>query len=179
MMMPRMIGRKMMKKMIGKMNKKIVLFGPDNSGKTTLGKSLAKDLNGEYLPPLGPATLIAQSSYIYTYLEESGILIFDRFPVIEEEVCGNIFRGKSNFKNIPFEQFLKPIDLFIFCNPGIEAILNWGEREQMDGVKENIISLYAGYSEWFKKLKDAGLKVVEYNWKIPGDYLRILEGVLR
>lgn len=165
--------------MSGKMNKKIVLFGTDNSGKTTLGKSLAKDLEGVYLSPLGPAPLGIQVSFLDENLKKSGVLIFDRFPVIEEEVCGNVFRGKSNFKNISCEQFFNPIDLFVFCNPGLEAILNWGEREQMDGVKKNIISLYAGYSEWFKKLREAGRKVIEYNWKIPEDYLKILEGVSR
>ena len=166
--------------MTGKMkNKKIVLFGTDNSGKTTLGKSLAKDLAGIYLPPLGPACLNDQLDYLEKNLEKSGVLIFDRFPVIEEEVCGNVFRGKSNFENIPIDYFLNSIDLFVFCNPGLESILNWGEREQMSGVKKNIISLYAGYSEWFKKLKEAGEKVIEYNWKISEDYLRILEGVSR
>ena len=165
--------------MTGKMNKKIVLFGTDNSGKTTLGKSLAKDLAGVYLPPLGPVSLWSQMSYINTHLEVSGLMIFDRFPVIEEEVCGKVFRGRSNFENVPYDHFLNSIDLFVFCNPGLESILNWGEREQMNGVKENIISLYAGYSEWFKKLKDSGKNVMEYNWRITEDYSRILEGVLR
>lgn len=160
------------------MNKKIVLFGTDNSGKTTLGKTLAKELWGAYLSPLGPVPLETQLDFLDENLNMPGVLIFDRFPVIEEEVCGNVFRGKSNFKDIPYEQFLDAIDLFVFCNPGLEAILNWGEREQMNGVKENIISLYAGYSEWFKRLRETGRKVIEYNWNIPESYLRILEGVL-
>ena len=166
--------------MTGKMNKKIVLFGTDNSGKTTLGKTLAKELEGKYLPPLGPSPYSIQVSYLNTYLNESGVIIFDRFPLIEEEVCGPIFRGKSNFANIPseqYDQYIKAIDLFVFCNPGLEAILNWGEREQMNGVKENIINLLTGYSVWFKMLKDHGEKVVEYNWRVPEDYLRILEEI--
>ena len=161
------------------MNKKIVLFGTDNSGKTTLGKSLAKDLAGDYLSPLGPVSLETQLDFLGENLKKSGVLVFDRFPVIEEDVCGNVFRGKSNFENVPHDQFLNAIDLFVFCNPGLEAILNWGEREQMNGVKENIIPLYAGYSEWFKRLKESGIKVVEYNWRISDDYLKILEGVSR
>ena len=168
------------KRMNGKMNKKIVLFGTDNSGKTTLGKSLAKDLDGYYLPPLGPVPLKTQLAFLDMNLEEADTLIFDRFPVLEEDVCGVIFRGRSNFAQVPQEQYdryIDSVDLFVFCNPGLEAILNWGEREQMDGVKDEIISLYAGYSEWFKLLKDAGKKVVEYNWRVSEDYLRILEEV--
>ncbi len=168
-----------MMKMTGKMNKKIVLFGTDNSGKTTLGKSLAKELGGAYISPLGPASLESQILYMAKNLNDSRIVIFDRFPVIEEEVCGNVFRGISNFENVEYKQYIDSIDLFIFCNPGLEAILNWGEREQMSGVKEKIISLYAGYSLWFKKLKDMDKKIMEYNWKISEDYVRILEGVLR
>ena len=178
MMMLRKIGETMTK-MTGKMNKKIVLFGTDNSGKTTLGESLAKELAGNYLPPLGPASLDVQLNYLNENLKNPGVWVFDRFPVIEESVCGNVFRGKSNFEDIYYEHFLNCVDLFVFCNPGLEVILNWGEREQMNGVKENIISLYAGYSEWFKRLKETGRKVMEYNWRIPEDYLRILEGVLR
>lgn len=178
-MMLRMIGQTRMKtKMTGKMNKKIVLFGTDNSGKTTLGKALAEEIGGIYLPPLGPTSLGFQISYLDVSLNQEGILIFDRFPVIEEEVCGNVFRGGSNFENVPYDQYIDAVDMFVFCNPGLEAILNWGEREQMSGVKEKIISLYAGYSLWFKKLKDAGKNVIEYNWKVAGDYARILEGVL-
>lgn len=174
-----MIGQKMMMRKTGKMkNKKIVLFGTDNSGKTTLGNTLAKDLSGIYLPPLGPTTLHTQISFLDENLKKSGVVIFDRFPIIEEDVCGHVFRGKSNFENIPWDEFFDSIDLFVFCNPGLEAILNWGEREQMDGVKKNIIPLYAGYSDWFKRLKDTGRNVVEYNWKIPEDYSRILKGVL-
>lgn len=175
-----MIGEKMMMRMrtTGEMNKKIVLFGTDNSGKTSLGKTLARDLEGIYLPPLGPAPLFSQLDFLHTNLNKTGVIIFDRFPVIEEEVCGRVFRGRSNFEHIPHEPLLKSIDWFVFCNPGLETILNWGERPQMGGVKENIISLYAGYSEWFKRLKEAGSNVIEYNWRIPDDYVRILEGVL-
>lgn len=164
---------------IGKTNKRIVLFGTDNSGKTTLGKTLAKDLGGIYLPPLGPVPLDEQLEFLYDSLEKRGIVIYDRFPVIEEDVCGRVFRGKSNFENVPCDWFFDSVDLFVFCNPGLEAILNWGEREQMNGVKENILALYAGYSCWFDKLRKMGKKVVEYNWKVPGDYEKIFKGVSR
>ena len=177
----RMIGQTTMTTMtIGKMmNKKIVLFGTDNSGKTTLGKALAKELDGTYFFPLGPAPLQTQINFLDENLNKPGMLIFDRFPVIEEDVCGNVFRNENNFEHVPHDHYLDSVDLFVFCNPGIEAILNWGEREQMKGTKEKIIFLYAGYANWFKRLKEEGRNVVEYNWRIPEDYVKILEGVLR
>lgn len=165
--------------MSGKMNKKIVLFGTDNSGKSTLGVDLAKDLGGFYLPPLGPKPLMNQLDYLKSNLGEEGVVIFDRFPVIEEEVCGPIFRGTSNFSRISYTEYLSQVDLFVFCNPGLQAILNWGERRQMSGVKENILDLYSGYCKWFKKLRDEGYKVVEYNWQIPDNYEKLLKGVTR
>lgn len=161
------------------MTKKIVLFGTDNSGKTTLGNKLADSIMADYLPPLGPAEMEKQLEFMNKHLCSTGSTIFDRFPIIEENVCGNIFRGKSNFDKFPSASYLKKVDVFIFCNPGLEAILDWGEREQMKGVKENIIRMYAAYSGWFKILKDKGYTVVEYNWKVPSDYEKVLEEVLR
>ena len=161
------------------MNKKIVLFGADNSGKSTLGVDLAYDLGGVYLPSPGPKPLSEQIEQMEGNLSKECPGVFDRFPVIEEEVCGPIFRGVSNFHDLDYKKYLSPVDLFVFCNPGLQAILNWGDRKQMAGVKENIIALYTGYCEWFKRLKEEGYKVVEYNWRLPDDYEKLLKGVIR
>lgn len=152
-------------KMIGKtMSKNIIIFGCDNSGKTTLASNLKSLMMGAVLfPPLGPANLDQQKAYLKRIRESKFRCICDRFPPIEEMVCGNVLRGTSNFKEDDLKEFLDC--QFIWCNPSFTSILNWGEREQMKGVKENIVPLYLGYLKIFMKLKALGADVFEYNWE--------------
>lgn len=146
---------------------KIVVFGCDNSGKTTLCKELANKLNFNLVNPLGPASLNEQISYMIDNLPLNGNVIFDRFPIIEEYSCGKVLRGKGNFDEVNaqiIKAFMDKVDLFVFCNPGFEFILNWGEREQMSGIKENIIPLQSRYAEVYRDLLMKNKNVLEYNW---------------
>lgn len=150
------------------MVKRIVIFGCDNSGKTTLANNLSKELDAVVLKPLGPADLKTQMKHLDNCLLMEESIIFDRFPPIEEEVCGNVFRLKNNFLNCPEDSlkfYYDSIDLFIFCNPSISSVVNWGEREQMKGVKENVPQLISGYIKKFLELRSKNCKVVEYNWE--------------
>lgn len=153
------------------MSKKIVVFGCDNSGKTTLATTLAEKINGEVVRSLGPGkTYGEQMEFMRKNLFDiDKNLVFDRFPYIEEETTGVVIRGKSNFRKAVVDpdvvnSFLKKVDLFILCFPGIDSIVNWGEREQMDGVKENAEKLVTAYNLMFDKLSKAGYNVIVYNW---------------
>lgn len=149
--------------------KKIVVFGCDNSGKTTLAQNISSHYDFTYVRSPGPISREGQIDFLQSKLFGKENMVFDRFVIFEENVCGNILRGSSNFSDFPkavaSDVFYSKVDLFIFCNPGIEEILNWGQREQMDGVKENAKKLWEGYKEVFHELKNSCLNVVEYNWK--------------
>lgn len=159
------------------MNKNIVIFGCDNSGKTTLGKALEKEIskhyNVEYKHSLGPkATKEEQMEFMTSNMEKDCITIFDRFPFIEEGVCGKILRNKSiyetedkDYDRAIEERLLKDVDIFIMCYPGIFNVVNWGDREQMYGIKENIVSLIRGYNMLAINLKNLGYNIIEYNYK--------------
>ena len=162
------------------MNKNIVVFGCDNSGKTTLSNSLKElldiKLKGmadvEYKHSLGPKiTLEQQKEFMETNLNKDCITIFDRFPIIEEAVCGKVLRGVNiyNTGNIEKDfEYLKNIfdkvDLFILCFPGLLQVVNWGEREQMEGVKENVMDLINEYFKIAITIKEMGYNVIEYNF---------------
>lgn len=173
------------------MNKNIIIFGCDNSGKTTLAKSLEtalsnKGYNVEYKHSLGPnVTKDEQMEFMTSNLEKDCITIFDRFPFIEEGVCGKILRNKSVYETGDFEydkaveeNLLKNVDLFIMCYPGIFSVTNWGSREQMYGVKENIVSLVRGYNMLAINLKNLGYNIIEYNYKMDS-VESVLENILK
>ena len=168
-----------------KQNKKIVVYGPDNSGKTTLVDQIVGFSNTcsqpiKKMKSLGPAPVDEQIRYMDENLAIKGHVIFDRYPVIEEETCGIVLRQHNNFGEAPtlYTKYIKAIDLFIFCNPGLDAILNWGEREQMVGIKENIFPLYFSYCLVYKKFRELGINVMEYNWKSKDGLFEVARRVL-
>lgn len=169
--------------------KKIVVFGCDNTGKTTLCESLVGILNfkfpgsTEVAKSLGPNKMVEEQ---IDFMEEmlgnkDKVIIFDRFPIIEEATCGKVLRGKNNFQeweNTNVVDLLGKVDLFIFCYPGLFDVLNWGEREQLDGVKENALKLINAYNEMAVSLRSLGFKVVEYNYKIGKNFHNIVKEIM-
>ncbi len=178
------------------MNKNIVIFGCDNSGKTTLSKSLKEALDiklkglseVEYKHSLGPKiTLEQQKEFMEVNLDNDCITIFDRFPIIEEAVCGKVLRGVNIYNTGNSEEdydYLKSIfdkvDLFILCFPGLFQVVNWGEREQMEGVKENVMALIDGYFKIAITIKEMGYNVIEYNFDTNNsDIIKIVREITK
>lgn len=150
------------------MSKKIVVFGPDNSGKTTLVQNIHDALpyfNKSH--SLGPVSVEEMLKYTEDNLNSEEDFIFDRFPMIEEATCGYVLRGLNKFENM-IDKVLdcfERVDLFIYCDPGLAVIMNWGDREQMDGVKDNIGRLKMAYDGVYKTLLSIQCPVIRYNWK--------------
>ena len=83
------------------MSKKIVVFGPDNSGKTTLVQNIHDALpyfNKSH--SLGPVSVEEMLKYTEDNLNSQDDFIFDRFPMIEEATCGYVLRGLNKFENM-------------------------------------------------------------------------------
>ena len=177
------------------MNKNIVIFGCDNAGKTTLAYELQDMISNfgyivEYHHSLGKdATLDEMHNFMRENLIKDCVTIFDRFPVIEERVCGKVLRGKDAFQSYylsyrdEFDSMCSKVDLFIFCMPHLFDVLNWGEREQMDGVKDYALDLISGYQKMAVELKQKGFNVIQYSWRdeigTQGEFTRIIREVLK
>ena len=164
-------------------NKKIVVFGCDNTGKTTLCNYIkdrfekTHDVKEEYSDKIYIAKSIGPNKTVDEYIDfmkdellNGNNVIFDRFPVIEEYTCGNVLRHKNIFEGELVTPFFKMVNVFIFCYPGLFNTLNWGEREQMDGVKENAVDLINAYNLMAYTLKSLGYNVIEYNYKVDTMY---------
>lgn len=159
----------------------LVVFGCDNSGKTTLCNDICNYFNSigditrtkvtsSVVHSLGAVNKFKQIKFMSDMLVESDkreleIQIFDRFPIIEEFICGNILRGLDQFE---MDHYLKSVLLgkitfFIYCKPPYEKVENWGTREQMEGVKENARDMYKAYGMVPKKF-DIAQRTIEYDY---------------
>lgn len=154
---------------------KIVVFGCDNTGKTTLCNNLQEVLNGEgydveIAKSIGANKTVEEYvDFMRTNLEKDNIVLFDRFPIIEESTCGRILRNNDIFAKWEGQEvidILHDVDVYIFCYPGLFEVLNWGEREQMSGVKENVLRLIDAYNQMAVALVDIGCIVIQYNYKV-------------
>lgn len=162
--------------------KKIVIFGMDNTGKTTLGNNLKEYLNtvgnAVYVHSLGNVPLDDQIKFMDRELKDKPSIdfkIFDRFPIIEESIYGTLLRGKNRYEGMEdyCDGVLYNIDLFIYCNPGLDTILNWQNREQMDGVIDHSKELYEAYNELCENISRR-YTVKTYNFNTD-DYHDLLE----
>lgn len=153
----------------------VIIFGCDNTGKTTLADNLVKYLTASDVPctkvkSLGPAKMGEQVKFMDDMVakrdDRNYIQIFDRFPIVEEEVCGVVLRNKNHFASYPsyVDKMLNHINLFIHCDPGLEEITKWGDREQMKGIKENAKELNELY-EAFPYIHGIEARTMNYNFK--------------
>ena len=144
-----------MKTMNKKLSKLICLYGCDNSGKTTACNNISKwltkvGISNKVVHSCGPCSPPEQLMFMNEMVlseHKEEVIILDRFPAIEEAIYGPILRNGNALE--PFYnlcvKYLSCISLFIYCNPDIKVIEQWGEREQFEGVKEHTAEIIKGY----------------------------------
>lgn len=145
---------------------KIIVIGMDNSGKTTLVKNLSEALDLESIVSCGPKPKHEQVEWTMTQLGKQRV-VFDRFTVLEEMVYGPKLRSKSNFEINDFlvQVIKKEGCILVYARPDKGTIMNFGEREQMEGVIENAEDLIRRYDSLVWDLVMDGFTVIPYNYK--------------
>lgn len=156
----------------------IVVEGMDGSGKTTLAKRLAADLELVYINSrIKPKNFPDLDRLVFNFTEMSMNLstVFDRWSPISEAVYGKVLRQANWHMPEEFAQLhaymVKANPLIIYCRPPFKLICNWRE-EQMDGVKENAKALYKAYDKEMIRVGEF-LTVCEYDFK-KHDYQNLL-----
>jgi len=146
----------------------VIICGMDNTGKTTLIEQL-KEKFPEDLEVIKPPGPWPSKEVMMNWLEPSlqsirdaksqdKVFLFDRYPLISEPIYGPEIRGVSLLTPEEESEGLEVLMnapqqvILIFCRPPREAILNFGEREQMEGVIERSNSLIDRYEESLKSL---------------------------
>ena len=123
----------------------IILEGADNSGKSTLAKRLASDLNLEVCHPGGPPKNIAEA--LARCVEQDAIFdlstqvnfIYDRVTCISDM----IYRGKKQYHNV-FVKFLERIRektnvMVVYCRPSNERLTNFDDHVMQDHEDEAVV----------------------------------------
>ena len=149
----------------------ILIEGCDNSGKTTLVSKLSDDLRLLSIRQRQlPRNKLDITEYVLYMLGLSRRFptIFDRWPPISEPIYGPICRGVSFLtKQEVFDLHsmiteLDPCPVIVYCRPRDSVILDFGEREQMEGVRENGRKLIKAYD---KSMNETPLDVITYDYE--------------
>lgn len=169
----------------------ILNLGVDNTGKTTLSKRILKEFPYYgYVKPFGPLNQKTQKNITTGILNvvkhrNNTPILYERFPLLDEMVYGEVLRGRSNFKigHELYKQFLETLkshDYFIIYNrPTTEIILRTlEEREQMDGVVDNVFVLLERYDSLIRRLERDGLEVSHHNFNLKNHEIGSTEFII-
>ena len=143
-----------------------IIEGPDNSGKSTLGAKLSKELGLPLVHSIKPnpawSELEALEQSIMQLLPMR--IIRDRTYAISEMVYGPVCRGKSALAELHPQAITNLCHynhLIIYCRPPNGVILDNKGREQMEGVLENHEELVKRYDKLISEIERTGsIKVI-------------------
>ena len=83
-------------------------------------------------------------------------------------IYGKVLRNKSKFTfNSKLYKIVKQImPVIIYCRPEDEIILNWKDREQMNGIIENSKKLIVKWDKLINKIEKKACfsKLIKYNY---------------
>ena len=150
------------------MERKIVIIGMDNTGKTTLVNDMKNILNIESIKSPGP-NFTKEEMYekIITDLSKEEVVILERFAIVEEMIYGEILRQdpKFNFEDLmQIKEKYNPI--FIYCRPKKENILDFGDREQMEGVIEQSKKLLEAFDNLYNRMIQNEFDIFRYDYNV-------------
>lgn len=149
----------------------IIVEGCDNTGKSTLVAKLAEDLKLLVINnKRRPKDYTEASNYLHQVMTSfPGIpTILDRLCTISEPVYGPICRNTHIYSQAQLrgdlDFLLRHNPTIIYCRPPVATILGFGDRPQMEGVKDNARSIIGAYDLTIDQLALQGFRVVHWDY---------------
>lgn len=165
---------------------KIILEGPDNSGKSTLAKYLNEFLGFTLIhsggPSKYPGEVVERSK---RFNEMKGPIIFDRHPCVSQNLYAEALGEGERVPEDVIAEFMGQKPFIIYCrNEGSldgHQMSEHSSPEYFDKVQENLLRLCKDYDEWAlsnanmvyrigDSMKDLVLIVGDKVWGSAGDY---------
>jgi len=149
----------------------IIVEGMDNSGKSKLAEHLAEKFKLPLIKSPKNRQRLLENALTTLMLNPEAVM--DRFSVISEMVYGPILRRKTVFDDHVLGQWIffmnklvrcKP--LIFYCRPPEEKIFDFGDREQMEGVKEHGKELLGAYDALMNSWAGR-LLIIKYDFTLP------------
>jgi len=127
----------------------IVIEGCDGSGKSTLVKSLSEDLDLPSYHKARPGTAEEVESRMNEVIAYSdGPAIWDRVPIISEQIYGPVLRGVNviaHKADALMNLFLARGPLIIFCRPPTPVMMSHKLEQKAHDTDKHIASVAANY----------------------------------
>jgi len=133
----------------------IIIEGPDASGKSTLARYIAHaldlDVQSSEGPPRYPGDIVDR---IARYDQLTPTPIFDRHPVVSEEVYAYALRRPSELTPAIMQQFYKSRPIFIYCDPltserpPTHVVKDHDDPTHLYALHENYERLVNAYRSW-------------------------------
>lgn len=143
----------------------IIIEGMDNSGKTTLAKTLSSHFNYPLIHSCGYCPNML--SWARTSLSTQRHKIYDRHPCISEKVYGPVLRADNKFDSLEGVEILRRLierrPLIIYCKPP-DFVIRKNMGEQMDGVIDNVFALMLSYNRVMDFFRYVGLLIIKYDY---------------
>lgn len=140
----------------------IIVEGPDNAGKTTLCNTLSRELNKGIIHSPNHKDMMSSTEKWFEWIIQSlthpsnAHIIYDRHPLISEQVYGPVLRRHNFFGDgrgaAFYHLLLKSNPLIIYCKPPEENLMDFGDREQLEGVIDNANLLAVAYDAFMHDL---------------------------
>lgn len=155
----------------------VIVIGMDNTGKTTLVEGMRKKMslvNYNKSPGILPPDIQKDWLVVQATKKSKRVELYERFPLFEEMVYGPVLRQASNFQwgdsYFKLIKDLKP--LIIYTRPTLQTVLDFKDREQMDGVIREAKTLLNRFDELAFRLMADKWKVLPYDYDVyPVDWV--------
>lgn len=155
----------------------IVLEGPDNAGKSVLGRRLAEDIRWTYERSRGaepyPGEILERiRSYFSLYCR-----VFDRHPCISQ----NIYRGLSKGTEVPdhlIEEFYTQKPIIVYCRPrNPEHGILGHVADNHNDTSEYLVALGKVYPQIVEAYDKWALQHAHFIYRIGDDEQRIITAI--